>query len=186
MIIGITGTISSGKDTVAEIISKKLDYPIFTFSNILEKEMNKKNIKSTRKNFQNFADNLRQEQGSDVLAKLLYENSPKNNMIINGFRNLAEVKYFKNLKDKKFILISVDAPQKLRFKRGLKRKRTADSETFEEFVERDKRSMGARNVDFTQNIKLCMDQADKLIINDGSFKKLKQKIENLLKIIRFA
>lgn len=185
MIIGIAGTISSGKDVVAKILSKKLNYPVFTFSDLLSKEMEKKNINPTRKNFQDFADGLRKKHGNDILAKLIFQNSPRDNMIINGFRNLAEVKYFRNLKNKKFVLIGIDAPQKLRFERGLRRKRIADSEIFEEFVKRDERSMGARNVDYTQNIKACIDQADKIIINDGSIKELDQKIDNLTKTINF-
>ncbi len=185
MIIGLVGTISSGKDTVAEIISKKLNYPIFSFSDILAEELKKRNIELTRKNFQDIGDELRKKYGSHVISKMIIEKSSGDNIIMNGFRNPDEINYVKKLKEKNFILIGVDAPPKLRFERMLKRGRTADLNTFDDFLEKEKRDMGGENLEYGQRVKDCMEMRDELIINDGSFEQLEKKVDELIKKLNF-
>ena len=185
MIIGLVGTISSGKDTVAGILSKRLNYPIFSFSDILAEELKKRKLELTRKNFQDIGDELRKKYGSHILSKMILERSPGDNIIMNGFRNPEEINYIKKLKGKKFILIAIDAPPKLRFERMLKRGRAADLKTFDEFLEREKRDMGEKKLEYGQNVKKCIEMKDYLIINDGSLQELEKKIDDLLKKLNF-
>jgi len=75
----------------------------------------------------------------------------------------------------------VDAPQKLRFERVGKRRTTRDPKTWEEFVEMDKRDQGENEPEYGQQTKKCLDQADFVIVNDGTGEEMKKKVEEIIK-----
>ena len=70
-VIGLTGTIGSGKDIVREMLEKKFDTVSVRLSDLLETSALKKmGIKITREMKQNLGDDLRQKYGTHVLAKI--------------------------------------------------------------------------------------------------------------------
>ncbi|MBQ7073714.1 hypothetical protein IJM86_01330 [bacterium] len=84
-----------------------------------------------------------------------------------------------NLKGKEnFLLLSVDAEQKTRYERILKRGSETDSVTFEEFQIQEEKEMN--NTDpAKQNVAECMKLADLQIRNDGTFEDLYQKLDEI-------
>ena len=180
MIIGLVGSISSGKDTVAELLSYKLKCPIYSFSGILKEKLELKNVPTTRENYQDLGDKLRKENGPFVLSKIILERAKENCFIMNGFRNPEEIKFVKKQRND-FVLISIDAPQKIRFERMMKRKRLEGISTFEEFQEREKRDMGDGKIDYKLNTSECMEMCDYNIYNDGNRDDLEIKVDNLIK-----
>ncbi|OYT35290.1 MAG: hypothetical protein B6U87_00575 [Candidatus Aenigmarchaeota archaeon ex4484_52] len=121
IIIGIIGVARSGKDTAANYISKKYDFDKFDFATeVLEPLLIKNKIKPTKKNKSNFAKNLRQKKGNDILAKLLFKsikNKKSKNIVISGFRCIEEIDFFKT-KTKKIIFLKLIVDEKTILKRG--------------------------------------------------------------------
>ena len=77
-----------------------------------------------------------------------------------------------------FLLLSVDAEQKIRYERILKRGSETDHVTFEEFQAQEEKEMN--NTDPTkQNVAECMKLADVQIRNDGTFEDLYQKLDEI-------
>lgn len=179
MIIGLTGTIASGKTSIAEIL-KNRGFEHFTYSDILRKEAKKRKIQPTRENLQKLGNEIKEEsKNKGILSKLIVENSHSGNIVADGIRTVDEVIELKKY-DKAFI-IAVDAPQKLRYKRLKLRQRDGDPITFYQFKKLDDHE----NMGLTpgQDIYSCFKKADFVIINDRCLKELKERVNNILKKI---
>ena len=122
MIIGLTGSYCSGKDTVADYIVKNNGFIHFSLSDEIRLLMKQAGIEPTRENLIVFGTKLRKENGNGVLAKSVMAKFEENkNYCITSIRHSEEVKTFKTLKN--FVLVNVDAPQDVRFARMQLRKR---------------------------------------------------------------
>jgi dephospho-CoA kinase len=122
---------------VAEILKKQHGFTFFSYSDILREEAKKRNIELTRKNLQDLGDQLRKEQGLGVLSKILIEkisSNPEKDYIVGNIRNPGEVEELRKKFRENFILIKIDAPEKIRFKRLIHRRRENDPQTYKEFV----------------------------------------------------
>ena len=182
MIIGLTGSYCSGKDTVADYIVNKYNFGHFSLSDEIRLLMKQANIEPTRENLISFGTNLRQTEGNDVLAKSVIKKFEQGkNYCITSIRHTKEVEKLKTLKD--FILINVDAHQAIRFERMQKRKRPGDPETLEKFIELEKKE--AQSSGSGQQVALCCKMADIIFINDtNDINQLYSNIDKLLNKIQ--
>ena len=73
----------------------------------------------------------------------------------------------------------MDAERKIRFERLLKRKKEGDPRSWEEFLSLDERDQGKEEPDYGQRTRECINQADFLILNNGSKEELKSQIEKI-------
>jgi len=120
MIIGLTGTYCSGKDTIAKYLMEK-DFLHISLSDLLRNEMKRKKIKITRDSLIKFANNLRKAFGPSVLARVAFNSMmPNTNYVVSSIRNFFELEVLKSRDN--FIHVHVDAPIRTRFNRLLKRK----------------------------------------------------------------
>jgi len=183
MIIGLTGTIGSGKGVVTDFL-KKQGFIYLSLSNELREIAKEEKIDFTRKNLQDLGNKLREEEGPAVLAKLVTDkikNQEYKKAIVDGIRNPAEIGVLRKLKN--FFLVSVDATQKIRFERVKQRNRESDPQTWEEFIKVDDRDKGIGESDTGQNVDKCMKLADFSLINDGSLEEVQERIVELLEKI---
>jgi len=181
MIIGLTGTIGSGKGVVANFLKEK-GFVYLSLSDELRALASEKKIQLTRENLQNLGNLMREENGPGFLAQLVVEkikNQKYSNAIVDAIRNPAEVKELKKLKN--FFLISVDAPLELRFERIKERKRESDPISIEEFQKIDARDKGIGEKETGQGVGICMLQADFNLINNGELEEMNQKVSDLYK-----
>ncbi len=184
MIIGLTGTLSSGKGTIAEFLKKK-GFGYLSLSDELREEARRRKIELTRQNLQNLGNQLREAQGPGVLAKLVLEKINNYNLmdsVVDGIRNPAEIKELRQLPH--FFLVAVDAPEKTRFERMKSRNRENDPKTFEEFRKVDARDKGKGEKASGQQVAKCFKLASVLIRNDKTVHELNSKSEQLLKKLR--
>jgi dCMP deaminase len=184
MIIGLTGTLSSGKGTVAEFLKRK-GFGYLSLSDELREEARRRKIELTRTNLQNLGNQLREAQGPGVLAKLVLEKINSNNLmdaVVDGIRNPAEIKELKQLPH--FFLVAVDAPEKTRFERMKSRNRENDPKTFDAFKKVDARDKGKGEKASGQQVAKCFRMASVLIRNDKTVHELNSKSEQLLKKLR--
>ena len=81
-----------------------------------------------------------------------------------------------------FFLLVVDADPGVRYQRIIRRKLETDNVTYQEFVKQGELEM--ENVEeHKQNLKGCINMADQVIYNDGSFEKLKIDIDKFVNSI---
>jgi len=183
MIIGLTGTMASGKDAVADILKKK-GYVYFSLSDEVRLEAQARGIEMTRENLQNLGNEMRKAEGNSVLAQrvLMKISDPKKNYVVNGIRNPAEVAELKNWPG--FYLMAVDAPQDLRFQRLMTRNRPSDPKIFYQFMKADNKDQGLGEEESGQQVAACMKLADVSIFNDFSIERLTDKVAFLIQQIQ--
>lgn len=184
MIIGITGTNGSGKDTVADILIKKLGWSHFSLSDELREICKGKDIEPNRDNLIDLANELRKTYGADYLSQRILKKA-KGNLIITSLRNPAELEAFK-LKDR-FVLLAIGAPIEIRYQRVIQANKRAGKKIGEEdisldqFKSQEKREM--RGNYFSQQLIKLITKADAKIENSGTIEELENKVDKLLEEI---
>ena len=184
-IIGLTGTMGSGKDTVKGILVNRLNATTVTLSDVIRAELEKKKGIADRTTLQNMGNEMRQKYGPHILAMLAVEylSRSKKFVIIDGIRNPAEAEYLGKKFGSEFKLIAVDAPQQIRFERMQKRLNRNDPKTFEEFTAADSREMGDTEPPYGLQLKKCIEQADFVINNEGTVEDLQKKVDEVIQRI---
>jgi len=188
IVVGLTGTMGSGKETVMEALTHKFNCYIVTLSSIIRAELEKKKKAFDRKTLQDMGNELRQKYGSGILAKLAVDYLPRDKemIVINGIRNIGEIDYLKKTFGNKFVLIAVNASQEIRWQRVQSRIRSTDPKTWEEFVILDERDRGIREPLYGQQIDRCAEGADFVISNNGSVEELQNKINGVIEKLSVA
>lgn len=171
LVIGITGTIASGKDTVGGILRAKGCNHI-VLSSIIREEIAARHMEPTRITLQDVGNDLRKQFGGQVLAeralnKFKSYDAP---LVIDGIRNVDEINFLKE--NSNFKLIGVDAPFEIRWARVRARNRDSDLLNHDKFVIDDARDRGFNEPLNGQQVGMCLVQADFLINNDEEFQRL--------------
>ncbi len=183
MIIGLTGTLAAGKGTVAEFFKKK-GFVYFSLSDELREKAKEVGVAVSRQNLQELGNKLRREKGEGVLAEIIKDkilHYDYINVIVDGLRNPAEIDVVKKLTP--FFLIAVDAPPEIRFERMKKRNRENDPQTWEDFLKLDEKDKGNNEDESGQFVSKCMKEADFILVNNGNFHQLYEKLEVIYKEI---
>lgn len=186
-VIGITGTIASGKDSVKRILQSKFNCYTVSLSSIIRAELEKKkNSNFSRKNLQDLGNELRKRYGEHILAMLAVEYLQKNKevIIVDGIRNPGEIDFLREKFKDKFVLIGVDAKPEIRFERIKRRNYNSDPKTWEEFLEIDKRDQGENEPEYGQRTRDCLEKSDFIIANDGSLEDLEKKVNEIIEKIK--
>jgi len=180
MIVGLTGSLASGKGVVSDFLKEK-GFVYLSLSDELRELAKERKINLTRENLQNLGNELREQKGSGALAELIVnkiKNQQYRNVIVDGIRNPAEVKFIRN-NLKNFFLLSVDASPKIRFERMKERNRESDPKTWDDFLLVDDRDKGIGEADFGQAVAKCMGMADFILMNNGALEEAQKAVEEL-------
>jgi dephospho-CoA kinase len=172
---------------VTDYLIKKYKYKSFSLSSIVHDEVKKKGIVNyNRTILQNTGDELREKEGDGVLAKRAIKQLTANNkrltvqkIVIEGIRNPGEVEYLRSIPG--FFLIAVNASQKIRFERILKRNKPWDPKDWEAFIKVDGRDSEDKKNTNGQQVKKCMEMADVEIKNEGGVKEVVEEVEKILR-----
>lgn len=186
MIIGLTGKNAAGKGEAASCLKMK-GFVYYSLSDVIRDEATKRGMEHSRENMIALGNELRQKFKPNYLAEQI-NNKIRNelsmnknlNFAIDSIRNPFEVEELR--KNKGFILVGIEAPAKMRFKRLLKRNRIGDAKTFEEFKSQEEREN--LKSDTNQQLDKTLGMADKTIVNDGTLEEFKEGIEKFLISLR--
>ena len=179
MIIGLTGTLSSGKDAVADYLKTK-GYRHYSLADVLREIAEDRGIVKNRDNLRDLANELAREKGPSYLAEEVVKRAgheSRDDYVFSAIRTEAQAKYLKQRPD--FIFIGVDADPTLRYSRSVKRAREGEQrQTYEHFIAAEQAEMSGDNV---QRLDLCMNMVDYKIMNNGTLLDLQKKIDEILK-----
>lgn len=184
MILGLTGTLAAGKDTVAEYLTSK-GFVRTSLSDAVRDECRRRGLPLDRTTLVRVANELRAEYGAAVLAERIavgIRGSGVPDATIVSVRNPEEVVDLQRLPH--FHLVSVDAPRKIRYERLRARGRDGDGQlTYDEFVAQEKLELQHPDPNHQQLTKV-MQLAEATIVNDDTFEALQARVDDLLE--RFA
>lgn len=175
IIIGLTGRFGAGCSATAQLLEVGNQFKRNGLSTVLKdlaKEDNKflKLPEKYKRNYlQNLGDELRNKNGQEYIAKIiidkLREENDSRNIVIDGFKNPAEVCLFRE-EFSNFYLFAIDAETEAR------RERTKEiyDKDLECFRIDDVRDEGTDERPFSgQQVKVCMRIADILVNSDDQF-----------------
>lgn len=174
-LIGLTGTFSSGKDTVAEYLASKGFQHIST-GDIIREHVRERGIPIDRDTLHSVSNEIRKARGRGVFAEEALERI-NGDAVISGLRNVAEVEALKNHPGATFVMLAVDAPIEIRWERAHSRGRIGDEVTLEKFRAQEALEMSNPA---GQQMGDVMRLADYTIMNEGTLEDLKQDVEKVL------
>lgn len=176
MIIGVTGEYAAGKDCVAEILQQMSFYHV-SFSDFIREGLKKQKKEITRDSLIAYGNQLREEKGASILAKLaLKQVKDGENYVFTSIRNPAEVKELQKRND--FLLIYVTAPLKIRLTRLLQRSRENDPKTIKELKEKEMLENSSKSTE--QQLGNVAKMAKVHLANNSSLKVLETKVERMV------
>jgi len=183
LVIGLTGPNAAGKGEVCKYLAEK-GFLVMSLSDILRKEACYRGLELMRENLIMLGNELRSKFGSEILAKRLSKEilkSKQDKVVVDSIRTVGEVKQFKKVFKKKFVLINLSAPKQVRFKFMQHRARAGDPKTFAEFLKIEKKECSSSIV--RQQIHKCRILSNYFINNNSTLHKLHQKIDKIIKEI---
>ncbi|MFZ1522803.1 MAG: AAA family ATPase, partial [Candidatus Saccharimonadales bacterium] len=184
-IIGLSGTFSSGKDTLAKLLSEDYGFVHISTSDIV-RELSLARYNSTdRVYLQKISNEYREKMGNDYFAAEAYKrylNLGKQEkglgLVISGMRSVGEAKKVKSLGG---ILVFVDAPVEIRYQRAKLRARDEEVRTFEDFKVSEAREWEANyGSNSKQNLRGIKEISDIKLSNNSDLRSfLNQALDKL-------
>ncbi len=175
-IVAFVGLPGSGK-TEAVRIAKNEGLLAIRMGDAVWEETKKQGLELNDKNVGQVANSMREKIGMDIWARRTVERiksfNKKDYVVIDGIRNIEEINLFKKELSNDFIIIAVDAPDEVRKKRTLSRRRKDDVDNLKSFKERDKREL-------RWGLGEVIASADIVISNEGSIDEFRDKIRKIL------
>lgn len=180
MIVGVTGFFCSGKDTMAELLIQK-GFAHVSLSDMIREELGRRGRPITIDSLTEVGNELRRDHGPGVLgARAIEHIDHSRNWVVTSIRHPVEVEELRARPD--FMMVFIDADQRVRFERSLARAREGDPKTFEEFAAQEARQMSPDGGDpAAQALAACREMTDLTITNDGEIDEFREKIVEFLK-----
>lgn len=183
-IVAIVGMAGSGKSVVSDyLVSKGFEY--LRFGQVVLDIVKEKNLKPTEENESKIREDLRKKNGMAAIAIInlpkIEKKLKKSNLVVDGLYSWSEYKLLKHKFNYNFIVISVYASPKTRYKRLAGRKLLKKDiklrnrpATYEQAKKRDYAEI--ENIEKGGPIAM----ADFTIINEGSIEELKKSVDKII------
>lgn len=180
IIIGITGTLGSGKGTVVEYLKEKYGFKHYSFPDFIQQEVIRRGLPETRDSMRAVGNDLRATYGPGYIAEQLYRAAVGDggNAVLESIRAVGEITTLRAQSQPVFIL-AVDADPKVRYDRITARKSFKDNISFEKFLA-DEASENIDTDPSEMNLNACMALADARVTNDSDIATLHTAIDKII------
>lgn len=185
MVIGITGTLGSGKDTLMELLKNEYNFKHFSVRDYLINILEEQDEEVNRLTLSRLANRLRAENHPAYLAEVLFNKALEagGNAVIESIRTPGEVEFLKDHAE--FVLFAVDADPNLRYERVQNRKSVTDRIDFNTFMSDEQKEM-QNEEPHKQNLATCIRISDFKFRNNSTiemfYKRVRKTLENKLKL----
>lgn len=169
LIIGVSGTNGSGKDTVAKVLSEKYGFYVASATDMLGAELTKRGLSHERENKRMVSAEWRREHGLGVIVDKAVEAAKAagfNKLVVGSLRNPGEVDRVHELGGE---VVWTDADPRVRYERIQKnnRGRVEDAKTFDQFLAEEEAEMSHSGDSATLSLSGVKAGSDRHIENDG-------------------
>lgn len=182
MILGVTGTFAAGKGAVVDYLKTK-GFVQYSSSKLLGELVEKEGNPKTRDYLGPMATSLQQHFPGGVVEKNYHEKyllEKPENAVFEALHRLSEANFVKSVGG---FVLGVDADLMTRFARTQTRgEGEKDNVTLEQFKEHARvEEEGGGHAAWDNNIRAVINEADIVIMNDGTLEELHAKIDEALK-----
>jgi len=170
IMIGISGTNGSGKDTVGQMLAERHNFLFISGSDLLREEARKRGLPIERKVLSTISAEWRRNEGMGAVSarvlKLFKTKKGKySGLATVSLRHPGEADFIHSQGGK---VVWVDADPKIRYDRIYSRQRTEeDNKTYEEFLAEQQHEMSHSGDSATLNMSAVKERADIFLTNDG-------------------
>ncbi|MFC1616257.1 AAA family ATPase [Patescibacteria group bacterium] len=184
MIIGLTGSMGSGKGEVVNFLQTK-GFEYVTLSAMVREEARQRGIPEEREQLMEVGNSMRKEFGAGVLAKKALEkvqNSDCKKWVIDGIRNPAEIEELK--RGEGVHVVGINCAKEILVKRILSRNRESDPNMHMEIIRKIERELGKDEPTDGQQVGKCMEMADRVIDNEGTLEEFNQNFNDFYNMLK--
>ena len=182
--IAITGSFSAGSGTAATILGELLPGSfVASYSGELSKTVSERGLFPTRENLHNTANELRAADPQALAKRVVaaFRASGKRFLIAEKLRSEGDLHGLRAYFGKQLVLLSIDAPLELRYRRAIARRRAGEEKlSLEQFVESELKENKPRASEGEMNISALMKKSEYSIQNEGSEAELRKKLHVFL------
>ena len=176
VILGVSGEIASGKDTVGNYLAEAHGASKLRFSQPLRDMLDRLGIEQNRENMAKLSLYIRKAFGEDILSRVLLaeaEASTEEFVVVDGIRRLPDMVHMET--DEHFYFCYVEANPEKRFERLTQRRQNTDdaSKTAMQF-EKDSQ------LETEIGIRDLKERADFVIDNNGTLEDLKKQTDDMV------
>jgi dephospho-CoA kinase len=176
IILGLAGTIASGKETVKKYLTEKYSAKDCRFSGPLRDVLNRIAVPVSRENMQKISTILRGSFGENLLSRVIANDASKLDadiVIVDGVRRPTDIEHLIKLPN--FFLVKIDADPRLRYERMVKRNENEgdDKKTYEQFLK-------DHEAEADSLVPQTMESAKYSIDNNGNFEDLYKQIDKII------
>lgn len=181
MVVGITGTNGGGKGAVVDYLVRK-GFAHYSVRDFLVSELQRRNLPVNRTTMGGIATELRHTESPTYFTERFLAQARErgqDNVLIESIRTIAEAK---SVQEHGGIVLAVDAPLEVRYRRIVGRGTHTDKVTLEEFRAQEDAEYRSEdpNDPALMNVLGVMEIADVVITNNGALANLHKKIDEAL------
>jgi len=176
-VFGLTGPNAAGKGEVGAYLERR-GFRLHSLSDVVREEAAARGLPPEREHLIRVGNELRRSGGAGVLAERMIGRLGQRD-VVDSIRNPAEVDVLRRLPQ--FVLLGIDAPAEVRFRRSLERARPGDPRTVEDFRRREAQENTSDPT--AQRLEATFRLADHVVDNGATLDDLHHRIDGLLGIL---
>ncbi len=180
IILGISGEIASGKDTVGKYIAKQYNASSIRFSQPLRDILDRLYFDQNRENMAKLSLYVRKAFGEDIFSRVILTEAKKSEstlVVVDGIRRYSDIVHLEN--ETHFYLVYVETSAEARYKRLIQRRQNTDDMMKTE-VQFEKDAL----LETEKQIRDLKERADFVINNDGTLEELYAQVDQIVKKIQ--
>jgi len=180
IILGISGEIASGKDTVGKYIAEKYGALSLRFSQPLRDMLDRLHLEQNRENMARLSLYLRKAFGEDIFSKVILSEAKKSQsglVVVDGIRRSPDILHLEN--EKHFYFVYVETSSEARYERLIQRHQNTD-DTTKTTAQFEKDAL----LETETQVRDLKERADFVINNNGTLEELYAQIDQIVEKLK--